>query len=56
MHTPQRTAAQEWKGHWTLVLAAMAGMSFYSVVTYSLGTFIEPLENQFGWSRARISM
>src|SRR5688500_18961315 len=33
----------------------MLGMSFYSVVTYSLGTFIEPLEKAFGWSRAQIS-
>ena len=56
MQTGQPRAAQEWKRHWTLVLAAMVGMSFYAVITYSLGTFIEPLENEFGWSRARISM
>jgi MFS family permease len=49
------TASSEWRKHWTLVLAGMMGMSFYSVVTYSLGTFIEPLEKEFGWSRAEIS-
>jgi len=48
-------ARVEWKSHWTLVLSGMAGMSFYTVLTYSLGTFIEPLEREFGWSRAEIS-
>lgn len=56
MQADRPTAAQEWNAHWPLVLAAMLGMSFYSVVTYSLGTFIEPLEREFGWSRASISM
>jgi predicted MFS family arabinose efflux permease len=50
---PPRT---EWKAHWTLVLSAMAGMSFYTVITYSLGTFIEPIEREFGWDRAAISL
>ncbi len=48
-------ATAEWKKHWTLVLAGMIGMSFYSVITYSLGTFIDPLEKEFGWNRAEIS-
>lgn len=38
-----------------MVLAAMVGMSFYTVVTYSFGTFIEPIERAFHWSRAEIS-
>jgi len=50
------TAAQEWKSHWPMVMAGMLGMSFYSIVTYTLGTFIEPLEDEFGWSRAEISI
>ncbi|MCB2077915.1 MAG: MFS transporter [Novosphingobium sp.] len=49
------TAAQEWKKHWLMVLAAMVGMSFYSVITYSLGTFIGPIESEFGWNRTEIS-
>lgn len=53
--TVERTALQEWKGHWPLVCSAMAGMSFYSVITYSLGTFIQPLEEEFGWGRGEIS-
>lgn len=50
-----QTAGQEWKAHWPLVLAGMLGMSFYSVITYSLGTFMAPLEQEFGWSRAQVS-
>jgi predicted MFS family arabinose efflux permease len=51
----QATAAQEWKSGWPMIVAAMLGMSFYSVITYTLGTFIQPLEDEFGWSRAQIS-
>jgi len=55
-HLPQeQSALTEWRRHWPLVVAAMVGMSFYTVVTYSLGTFIEPLEQAFGWKRAQIS-
>jgi len=50
------TARQEWKEHWPLVLAGLVGMSFYSIITYTLGVFMEPLENEFGWSRAEISV
>lgn len=49
------SAAGEWRRHWPLVLAGFLGMSFYSIVTYTLGTFIAPLEGEFGWSRAKIS-
>jgi MFS family permease len=51
-----RSAAGEWKAHWPTVLAAMLGFSFYSMVTYSLGTFMGPLEKAFGWSRTEISL
>ena len=50
-----RTAGQEWRSHWPLVIAGLLGMSFYSVITYSLGTFMGPLETTFGWSRAEVS-
>ena len=49
------SAAQEWRENWPLVISAMLGMSFYTVVTYSLSTFIAPLEKEFHWSRASIS-
>lgn len=55
MTLPQpRTATEEWKAHWPLVVSAMIGFSFFTVVTYGLGTFTEPLEKEFGWSRAEI--
>ncbi|MCJ2186444.1 MFS transporter [Novosphingobium beihaiensis] len=49
------TAREEWRRYWATVLAAMIGMSFYTVITYSLGTFIGPLEKEFGWSRTALS-
>jgi MFS family permease len=53
--TPQ-TAAQEWRAYWPMVLSGMVGMSFYSMFAYSQQMFIEPLEKEFGWPRAQISM
>ncbi len=49
------SAAAEWKLHWKLVLAAAIGFSFHSVAGYSIGLFMEPLNQEFGWSRAHIS-
>ena len=51
-----RSAREEWRSHWPVVLSAMVGMSFYTVVTYSFGTFIQPIEDSFGWNRADISL
>lgn len=56
MNAAAAPARAEWKAHWALVLSATAGMSFYTVVSYSLGTFIKPLEQEFGWGRAAISL
>lgn len=49
------TTREEWRQSWPTVLAAMVGLSFYSVLTYSLSTFIGPLEREFGWSRTALS-
>ena len=52
----QRTpAAQEWSNYWPLVFAAAVGFSFHSVASNAMGLFIEPLSNEFGWSRAEIT-
>jgi predicted MFS family arabinose efflux permease len=51
-----QSAGEEWAAHWPTVIAAMVGMSFYSMFTYSFGVFIEPLQHEFGWSRATISI
>ncbi|WP_052223546.1 MFS transporter [Novosphingobium malaysiense] len=52
----QVSARQEWQQHWTLVAATFAGVSFLAVQTGSLSFFIEPLGQEFGWSRTFISL
>jgi predicted MFS family arabinose efflux permease len=56
MLQPGHSARAEWAAHWPTVVAAMLGMSFYSMFTYSFGVFIEPLQHEFHWSRANISI
>jgi len=53
--TVAASAREEWRRHWTVVLAGLAGMSLSAVPSYGLGLFIHPLETEFGWSRAGIS-
>jgi predicted MFS family arabinose efflux permease len=48
-------ARQEFREHWTLILAAAIGFSFTSVITASTGLFMEPLAREFGWSRTLVS-
>jgi predicted MFS family arabinose efflux permease len=50
-----KTAAQEWRAHWPLVLSAMIGLSFGAVPAATLGLFMDPLQQDFGWSRAQIA-
>jgi predicted MFS family arabinose efflux permease len=46
----------EWRNHWTVVLAAIFGIGLVTVYHYSTGVMIGPLEKEFGWSRADISL
>lgn len=55
MQEPLR-ATEEWKRGWPVVLTSAMGISFLSVVMGSLGTFIDPLTAEFGWSRAILTM
>ena len=50
------SATSEWRTHWTVALAAMVGMSFSSLAPASLGLFIQPLTEEFGWKRAQVSL
>lgn len=50
-----KSAAQEWRSGWTLVLASFVGFSFFSLMSASLGMFMEPLGQEFGWSRTLIA-
>lgn len=56
MSDQPKTAGAEWQAYWPTVVAGIAGMSFFSMVTYQFGLFIAPLEDEFGWSRASISL
>ena len=51
---PQLTAGQEWRVNWLLVASAMAGLSFGAIPSATLGLFMDPLQQEFGWTRAQI--
>lgn len=55
MSASSNSARVEWRTHGLLVLAAFVGFSFHSIVTYSTGLFMQPLSQEFGWSRALIA-
>lgn len=47
--------SNEWQQGWKLILASLVGFGFYSVLIYSMGLFMQPLADEFGWSRSQIS-
>ncbi|HSW15315.1 MAG TPA: MFS transporter [Solimonas sp.] len=49
------SAAAEWRSYWFLPLIAALGYATSVIHVYALGPFIEPLQAEFGWSRAQIS-
>lgn len=49
------TAGGEWRRYWTLPIAAAIGYSTAVLHTYSIGSFMAPIQEEFGWSRAQIS-
>lgn len=49
------SSRREWLGGWTLVCASAFGVALGTIHIYSLGVFMEPLEAEFGWTRAAIS-
>jgi MFS family permease len=46
----------EWATNWPLLLSAFAGMPLVAAMSYSLGQFLGPLEQEFGWSRSQASI
>lgn len=50
-----KSALLEWRGGWAVVVAGLFGNMLLNVGFMSMGTFMSPLENAFGWSRAEIS-
>jgi predicted MFS family arabinose efflux permease len=55
MEAGKQTAAQEWRANWTIVMAAMAGLSFASIPHATIGFFMDPLRDEFGWSATGIT-
>lgn len=49
-------AVAEWRGFWTLPVAAALGYAVSVLHLYSIGPFMEPLQSEFGWTRVHISM
>lgn len=49
-------ARTEWRTHWGLVVASGAGFSLHTISSYIVGLVMEPLQAEFGWSRAQISV
>jgi len=52
---PPMTAAEEWRRRWPLVVAAIFGFSFHSVMTSFAGLFIGPVGDEFGWNRTQVT-
>jgi MFS family permease len=48
-------AAREWRENWPIVLTAFLGNLLLSIPVLSMGVFMAPLEQQFGWTRAESS-
>ncbi|HEX7743127.1 MAG TPA: MFS transporter, partial [Sphingobium sp.] len=53
MSTP--TAKQEWSAHWHLPFLGMLGIAGSATLGYSSGVFMQPITEEFGWSRAQFS-
>jgi MFS family permease len=49
-------AREEWRAHGHIIPACIAGMILVAIHNYTLGVMIRPLEQEFGWSRAQISI
>jgi MFS family permease len=49
------TAVAEWRRFWFLPIVAALGYATSVLHVYSIGPFIAPLHQEFGWSRAQIS-
>lgn len=50
------SAGSEWRAFWVLPFAAMIGYSTLGLQSYAIGPFVNPLEDEFGWSRADVML
>lgn len=47
-------AADEWRRHWPVAVTGCIAVAASTTNAYSVGLFIDPLQQAFGWSRAQI--
>lgn len=45
---------REWQRYWPMVTGTFLGFGFYAILTNSIGLFVDPLTEEFGWSRTEI--
>lgn len=53
--TAEASTGGEWRRGWRLVIAAAMGTGMASTQAVTLGTFVHPLQDAFGWGRAEIT-
>lgn len=51
----QRGALLEWRRYWYVPATASLGYATAVMYVYSMGAYIEPIQQEFGWSRALVS-
>lgn len=51
----QLNALGEWQRYGSIIPACVVGMSLLAIHVYAIGVLMEPLQQEFGWSRAEIS-
>jgi MFS family permease len=51
-----KLARAEWRAYWPLPFVAALGGSATSLHIYSMGSFFQPLQDAFHWSRAEVSI
>lgn len=53
--TGQRSAVQEWRRYWPLVLSGWSGALIIPVASVTLGVMMAPIEQETGWTRTEIT-
>jgi len=48
--------AEEWRAHWPLVLTCCIGFSISSIPVLIVGIVLQPLAEEFGWSRTQATI
>ncbi|KUI35645.1 MFS transporter [Mycobacterium sp. IS-1496] len=56
MSRTNSASLSEWRTYGTVPIAAALGYSISVIHVYSLGAFMQPLQDEFGWSRAQTSV